>query len=314
MSLYLVTGGAGFIGSHLAEALVGRGERVRVVDSLVTGNRRNLAHLQGVDFIEGDLAEFDVARRVVEGVDFVLHQAAIPSVPRSVKDPMTSHRANVDASLNVLAASRDAGVKRVVYAGSSSAYGNSPTLPKVETMPAAPLSPYALQKFVSEQYCQLFTQLYGLETVTIRYFNVFGPRQDPTSLYSGVISLFIRALSEGRPPTIYGDGEQTRDFTYVTNVVDGVLRACHAPDASGEVINVATGGRVSLNQLFRAVRDLMGGTVEPLYAAVRQGDVRDSQADIQKASRLLGYAPTVGFEAGLAKTIESHRAAQTVIA
>ena len=314
MSLYLVTGGAGFIGSHLAEALVGRGERVRVVDSLVTGNRRNLAHLQGVDFIEGDLAEFDVARRVVEGVDFVLHQAAIPSVPRSVKDPMTSHRANVDASLNVLTASRDAGVKRVVYAGSSSAYGNSPTLPKVETMPAAPLSPYALQKFVSEQYCQLFTRLYGLETVTIRYFNVFGPRQDPTSPYSGVISLFIRALSEGRPPTIYGDGEQTRDFTYVANVVDGVLRACHAPDATGEVINVATGGRVSLNQLFRAVRDLMGGTVEPLYAAVRQGDVRDSQADIQKASRLLGYAPTVGFEAGLAKTIESHRAAQTVIA
>ena len=314
MSLYLVTGGAGFIGSHLAEALVGRGERVRVVDSLVTGNRRNLAHLQGVDFIEGDLAEFDVARRVVEGVDIVLHQAAIPSVPRSVKDPMTSHRANVDASLNVLTASRDAGVKRVVYAGSSSAYGNSPTLPKVETMPAAPLSPYALQKFVSEQYCQLFTRLYGLETVTIRYFNVFGPRQDPTSPYSGVISLFIRALSEGRPPTIYGDGEQTRDFTYVTNVVDGVLRACHAPDATGEVINVATGGRISLNQLFRAVRDLMGGTVAPLYAAVRQGDVRDSQADIQKASRLLGYAPTVGFEAGLAKTIESHRAAQTVIA
>ena len=314
MSLYLVTGGAGFIGSHLAEALVGRGERVRVVDSLVTGNRRNLTHLQSVDFIEGDLAEFDVARRAVEGVDFVLHQAAIPSVPRSVKDAMTSHRANVDASLNVLTASRDAGVKRLVYAGSSSAYGNAPTLPKVETMPAAPLSPYALQKFVSEQYCQLFTRLYDLETVTIRYFNVFGPRQDPTSPYSGVISLFISALSEGQPPTIYGDGEQTRDFTYVTNVVDGVLRACHAPDANGEVINVATGGRVSLNQLFRAVRDRMGATVEPLYAAVRQGDVRDSQADIQKAGRLLGYAPTVSFDAGLAKTIESYRAAQTVIA
>ena len=314
MSLYLVTGGAGFIGSHLAEALVGRGERVRVVDSLVTGNRRNLAHLQDIDFLEGDLAELDVARRAVEGVDFVLHQAAIPSVPRSVKDPVTSHRANIDASLNVLIAARDAGVKRLVYAGSSSAYGNAAALPKVETMPAAPLSPYALQKFVAEQYCQLFTRLYGLETVTTRYFNVFGPRQDPSSPYSGVISLFIRALCEGRQPTIYGDGEQTRDFTYVTNVVDGVLRACHAPDASGEVVNVATGGRISLNQLFRAVRDVTGAAVEPLYEAERQGDVRDSQADIQKAHQLLGYEPTVSFDAGLAKTVEWHRAAETAVA
>jgi nucleoside-diphosphate-sugar epimerase len=314
MSLYLVTGGAGFIGSHLAEALVSRGERVRVVDSLVTGNRRNLAHVQNIDFLEGDLAELHVARRAVEGVDFVLHQAAIPSVPRSVKDPATSHRANIDGSLNVLIAARDAGVKRVVYAGSSSAYGNAATLPKVETMPAAPLSPYALQKFVSEQYCQLFTRLYGLETVTIRYFNVFGPRQDPSSPYSGVISLFIRALCEGRQPTIYGDGEQTRDFTYVTNVVDGVLRACHAPDANGEVINVATGGRISLNELFRAVRDLTGATLEPLYAAGRQGDVRDSQADIQKARQLLGYEPTVSLDAGLAKTLEWHRAAETAVA
>lgn len=314
MSLYLVTGGAGFIGSHLAEALVGQGEHVRVVDSLVTGNRRNLAHLPDVDFIEGDLADLDVARRAVEGVDFVLHQAAIPSVPRSVQDPMTSHRANVEASLNLLIAARDAGVKRLVYAGSSSAYGNTPTLPKVETMPSAPLSPYALQKFVAEEYCRLFTRLYGLETVTIRYFNVFGPRQDPSSPYSGVISLFIRALCDGRQPTIYGDGEQTRDFTYVTNVVDGVLRACHAPDASGEVINVATGGRISLNQLFLAVRELTGGTVEPLYAAARPGDVRDSQADIQKAHRLLGYEPTVSFDAGLAQTVVWHRAAETALA
>jgi len=313
MSLYLVTGGAGFIGSHLAEALVGRGERVRVVDSLVTGNRRNLVHLPGIQFIEGDLADFDVACRSVEGVDFVLHQAAIPSVPRSVKAPVASHRANVDASLNVLVAARDAGVRRLVYAGSSSAYGDAPTLPKVETMPAAPLSPYALQKFVAEQYCQLFTRLYGLETVSIRYFNVFGPRQDPSSAYSGVISLFIRALYEERQPTIHGDGEQTRDFTYVANVVDGVLRACHAPDASGEVVNVATGGRVSLNQLFRAVRDLMGGTMEPVYADVRRGDVRDSQADIQKASRLLGYEPIVSFEAGLAMTVEWYRNNQNVM-
>jgi nucleoside-diphosphate-sugar epimerase len=314
MSLYLVTGGAGFIGSHLAEALVGQGEHVRVVDSLVTGNRRNLAHLPDVDFIEGDLADLDVARRAVEGVDFVLHQAAIPSVPRSVQDPMTSHRANVEASLNLLIAARDAGVKRLVYAGSSSAYGNTPTLPKVETMPSAPLSPYALQKFVAEEYCRLFTRLYGLETVTIRYFNVFGPRQDPSSPYSGVISLFIRALCDGRQPTIYGDGEQTRDFTYVTNVVDGVLRACHAPDASGEVINVATGWRISLNQLFLAVRELTGGTVEPLYAAARPGDVRDSQADIQKAHRLLGYEPTVSFDAGLAQTVVWHRATETAVA
>jgi nucleoside-diphosphate-sugar epimerase len=314
MALNLVTGGAGFIGSHLAEALVGRGEQVRVVDSLVTGSRRNLAHLPGVDFIEGDLADLDTARRAVEGVEFVLHQAAIPSVPRSVQDPITSHRANVDASLNVLIAARDAGVRRVVYAGSSSAYGDAPTLPKVETMPAAPLSPYALQKLVAEQYCQMFTRLYGLETVTIRYFNVFGPRQDPGSPYSGVISLFISTLCEGRQPTIYGDGEHTRDFTYVANVVDGVLRARQAPEAAGEAINVATGGRISLNQLFRSIRGLVGTKIEPLYAAARQGDVRDSQADIQKAGRLLGYAPTVSFDDGLKKTIEWYRASQTVIA
>ena len=243
MASYLVTGGAGFIGSHLAEALVRRGERVRVADSFITGKRENLAHIAGVELIEGDLADLSVAQRAVAGMDYVLHQAAIPSVPRSVQDPITSNRANIDASLNVLVAARDAGVRRVVYAGSSSAYGNTPTLPKVETMGTAPLSPYALQKLVAEQYCQMFTRLYGLETVTIRYFNVFGPRQDPSSPYSGVISLFIRALVERRQPTIYGDGEQTRDFTYVANFVDGVLRACTAPDESGEVIYVATGGR-----------------------------------------------------------------------
>jgi nucleoside-diphosphate-sugar epimerase len=314
MAIYLVTGGAGFIGSHLTEELTRRGERVRVVDSLITGKRENLKHLSGVDFIEGDLADLDVARRAVEGVDFVLHQAAIPSVPRSVQDPITSNRANIDASLNVLVAARDAGVKRLVYAGSSSAYGNAAALPKVETMPAAPLSPYALQKLVAEQYCQMFTRLYGLETVTIRYFNVFGPRQDPSSPYSGVISLFISALCEGRQPTIYGDGEHTRDFTYVANVVDGVLRACHAPAASGEVINVATAGRVSLNQLFRTVRDLVGARVEPIYAAPRAGDVRDSQADIQKARQLLGYEPKVSFDEGLKKTVDWYRTTQAILA
>jgi len=314
MALYLVTGGAGFIGSHLAEELVRRGERVRVVDSLITGKRQNLAHLREVEFIEGDLANIDVAQRAVAGADFVLHQAAIPSVPRSVQDPITSNRANIDASLNVLVAARDAGVRRVVYAGSSSAYGNTPTLPKIETMPTAPLSPYALQKLVAEQYCQMFTQLYGLETVTIRYFNVFGPRQDPSSPYSGVISLFINALFDRRQPTIYGDGEQTRDFTYVANVVDGVLRACHAPGASGEVINVATGGRISLNQLFRTVRDLVGAKIEPMYRDPRAGDVRDSQADISKARRVLGYEPVVTFEEGLEKTVEWYRTSQMSVA
>jgi nucleoside-diphosphate-sugar epimerase len=307
MANYLVTGGAGFIGSHLAEELVRRGETVRVVDSLITGKRHNLAHLRGVEFVQGDLADLDVARRAVDGMHYVLHQAAIPSVPRSVQDPITSNRANVDASLNVLVAARDAGVKRVVYAGSSSAYGNTPTLPKVETMSTAPLSPYALQKLVAEQYCQMFTQLYGLETVTIRYFNVFGPRQDPSSPYSGVISLFISALCDGKPPKIYGDGEQTRDFTYVANVVDGVLRACHAQGASGEVVNVATGGRISLNQLFRTVRDLVGASVEPIYEDLRAGDVRDSQADTQKAKALLGYEPIVPFEEGLERTIAWYR-------
>jgi UDP-N-acetylglucosamine/UDP-N-acetyl-alpha-D-glucosaminouronate 4-epimerase len=308
MAHYLVTGGAGFIGSHLCEELNRRGERVRVVDSLITGNRANLAHVPNVEFIEGDLADFSVATRAVQGIDYVLHQAAIPSVPRSVEDPITSNRANIDASLNLLVAARDAGVKRVVYAGSSSAYGNSPTMPKVETMPTAPLSPYALQKLVAEQYCQMFTRLYGLETVTIRYFNVFGPRQDPSSPYSGVISLFISALCEGRRPTIYGDGEQTRDFTYVANVVDGVLRACLAKDASGEVINVATKGRVSLNQLFASLRDMIGAAVEPIYQDPRAGDVRDSQADISKAARLLGYTPLVTFEQGLRNTVEWYRA------
>jgi nucleoside-diphosphate-sugar epimerase len=304
---YLVTGGAGFIGSHLAEELVRRGERVRVVDSLITGHRRNLAHVNGVEFVEGDLAELAVARRAVQGMEYVLHQAAIPSVPRSVEDPIASNRANVDATLNVLVAARDAGVKRVVFAGSSSAYGNTPTLPKREDMPANPLSPYALQKLVGEQYMQMFTTLYGLETVTIRYFNVFGPRQDPSSPYSGVISVFAKALLENRAPTIYGDGEQTRDFTYVANVVDGVLRAATAPGASGQVINVATEARISLNRLFSTMRDLVGSDVTVNYGAARSGDVKDSQADITRARTILGYTPIVSFEDGLKQTLEWYR-------
>ena len=307
MSTYLVTGGAGFIGSHLVEALVGRGHTVRVADSLITGKRSNLDHVPAAEFHHGDLADLDFAHRVAAGCDYVLHQAAIPSVPRSVCDPVTSNRANVDATLNVLVAARDAGVKRVVFAGSSSAYGDTPTLPKSEDMPANPLSPYALQKVVGEQYLQMFTRLYGLETVSIRYFNVFGPRQDPSSPYSGVISVFATALLENRSPRIYGDGGQTRDFTYVANVVDGVLRACEAEGASGEIINVATGGRISLNELFAVMKKIVGATVDPVYADARQGDVRDSQADIRKARRILGYEPSVSFEDGLTRTIEWYR-------
>jgi nucleoside-diphosphate-sugar epimerase len=309
MSKYLVTGGAGFIGSHLTEELLRRGEQVRVVDSLITGHRENLAHLSGVEFLEGDLADLAVARRAVTGIDYVLHQAAIPSVPRSVEDPITSNRANIDSTLSVLVAARDAGVKRVVYAGSSSAYGNTPTLPKYEDMPANPLSPYALQKLVGEQYMQMFTQLYGLETVTIRYFNVFGPRQDPSSAYSGVISVFAKALLQNTAPTIYGDGEQTRDFTYVANVVDGVLRAVKAPHASGQVVNVATGSRISLNTLFTTMRDAIGSGLEVKYGPTRHGDVKDSQADITRARTLLGYEPLVSLEEGLKKTIDWYRTA-----
>jgi nucleoside-diphosphate-sugar epimerase len=234
MASYLITGGAGFIGSHSRE-LVRRGHRVRVADSLITGKQRTSSTSTALTSWKATSPTW-TWRRAVAGIEHVLHQAAIPSVPRSVTDPMTSHRANVDAALNVLVAARDAGVKRLVYAGSSAAYGNAPTLPKREDMPPNPLSPYALQKLVAEQYCQMFTRLYGFETVTTRYFNVFGPRQDPGSPYSGVISLFATALLEGRQPTIYGDGEQTRDFTYVANVVDGVLRACEAPKVAGEVI------------------------------------------------------------------------------
>jgi len=307
MAKYLVTGGAGFIGSHLSEEIVRRGHSVRVADSLITGKRSNLDHVKGVEFLEGDLADESFARQAVQGMDYVLHQAAIPSVPRSVKDPITSNRANVDATLNVLVAARDAGVKRLVFAGSSSAYGNTETLPKHEEMPTSPLSPYALQKVVGEQYLQMFTRLYGLETVSIRYFNVFGPRQDPTSPYSGVISVFATALIENRSPKIYGDGEQTRDFTYVANVVDGVLRACEAPKAPGEAMNVATGGRISLNELLRVMNKICGTKAEPIYKEPRAGDVHDSQADISKARTLLDYKPIVAFEDGLRQTIDWFR-------
>lgn len=309
MARVLVTGGAGFIGSHLVEELLRRGEIVRVLDDLSTGKVANLeaaAAAAGTplpEFLEGDVADLALARRAAAGIDYVLHQAAIPSVPRSVADPLRSNHANIDGTLAILVAARDAGVKRLVFAGSSSVYGDALELPKREDMPCRPLSPYALQKQVGEQYLQMFTALYGLETVTTRYFNVFGPRQDPGSPYSGVISLFVKAASEGRAPTIYGDGGQTRDFTYVANTVDGVLRAATAPGISGQIINVATNGRVSLNELWAQVRGLFGATTAPVYDEPRTGDIRDSQADISKAAALLGYRPSVPFEEGLRRTV-----------
>ena len=309
MSSYLVTGGAGFIGSHLAEELLKRGHRVRVADSLITGKRANLDVNKAAEFLEGDLADEAFAARACAVMDYVLHQAAIPSVPRSVDDPITSNRANITATLNVLVGARNAGVKRLVYAGSSSAYGDTPTLPKKEDMPPAPKSPYALQKLVGEQYCRMFTELYGFETVTTRYFNVFGPRQDPGSPYSGVISLFATALPSGKQPVIYGDGEQTRDFTYVANVVDGVLKACEAPKAAGQVVNVATGLRISLNELLATLNRIVGTNLTAIYKDGRAGDVRDSQADISKAKALLGYTPTVNLEDGLRLTLEWTRRA-----
>jgi len=299
---FLVTGGAGFIGSHLAAELVARGHTVRVLDSLITGLIENVP--VGSEFVEGDLCDPTTAAAAVRGCDVVLHQAAIPSVPRSISDPRPSHEANIDATFNVLLAARDAGVRRVVYAASSSAYGDTLVLPKIEDVPANPRSPYALQKHVGETYCQLFTTMYGLETVSIRYFNVFGPRQLPSSPYSGVLSLFIKAALAGAAPTIYGDGEQTRDFTFIDNVVDGVLKAIDAPDAVGEVINVACGGRVSLNEAWATLGQILGPLPAPTYGPPRAGDVRDSQADITKAERLLGYRPHVSFDEGLRQTVE----------
>ncbi|HWB29908.1 MAG TPA: SDR family oxidoreductase [Vicinamibacterales bacterium] len=311
MATYLVTGGAGFIGSHLVEELLRRGERVRILDNFSTGRRENLPPGDACDLVEGDVADPAIAVRAVAGCDFVLHQGAIPSVPRSIKEPLATHRANIDGTVNILVAARDAGVKRVVFAGSSSVYGNSAVLPKREDMRPSPLTPYALQKLVGEQYCQLFTQLYGLETVVTRYFNVFGPRQQPGSPYSGVISLFIEALATNTAPTVYGDGRQTRDFTYVGDVVNGVLRACTAPKASGEVINVAAGGRVSLLELIRALQHILGTNVEPVFKPSREGDVHDSQADIFKARQLLSFEPSTLFEDGLRKTVDWYQRARS---
>lgn len=307
-TLYLVTGGAGFIGSHIAEALVKRGDRVRVLDNLMTGKRENLAHLTGkLEFIEADIRDAAATRQAMEGVNIVFHEAAIPSVPRSVAEPQLNHDANVNGTFNVLMAARDAGVKRVVFAASSSAYGDTEVLPKVETMMPNPLSPYAAAKLVGELYCQTFTRVYGLETVALRYFNVFGPRQDPTSPYSGVISKFVTALLNNQAPTIFGDGEQSRDFTYIANVVDANLRAAEAPNAVGQVMNLGIGQRITLNQLFEELQKIIGTNLKPNYAETRAGDVRHSLADIARAESLLGYRPLVGLAEGLKYTVDWYK-------
>lgn len=303
MATYTVTGGAGFIGSHLVEELLRRGKTVRIVDNFSTGRRQNLPPAGSVEVIEGDVADPDVARRAAAGAAVILHQAAIPSVPRSVEDPASSNRANVEGTLQILLAARDAGVTRVVFAGSSSVYGNAAALPKREDMRPQPLSPYALQKYVGEEYCRLFTELYGLETVVTRYFNVFGPRQNPGSPYSGVISLFVDAMLAGKSPRIHGDGGQTRDFTYVGDVVRGVLLAAEKPGVAGRVMNVAAGGRVSLLELVRTLQVILGTDVDPILGPPRAGDVRDSQADIAEARRLLGFEPETPFADGLKHTV-----------
>ncbi len=301
----LVTGGAGFIGSHLSGRLVELGHEVRVLDNFSTGRRSNLQVLNGeVEVVEGDIQSAERAYAAVRGCEVVFHQAALPSVPRSIQDPLTSNASNVTGLLNVMLAARDAGVQRVVYASSSSVYGANPALPKCEDMTPVPISPYAVAKLAGEGYCRAFGEVYGLETVAIRYFNVFGPRQDPRSQYAAVIPNFITALLRGEQPVIYGDGEQSRDFTYVENVVQGNVLAIEAPEVAGKAYNVACGERVTLNELFAELRDLLGGEDPPIYADARPGDVRHSLADICAARRDLGYEPAVLLREGLSRTIE----------
>ena len=313
MSLFLVTGGGGFIGSNLVEVIVGRGDAVRVLDNFATGRRSNLENAVSwaksgggsFELLEGDIRDLATCRRAVAGADYVLHQAAIPSVQRSVTDPVSSNDVNVSGTLNLLVAARDENVKRFVMASSSSLYGESETLPKVETMAPAPISPYGLQKLAGETYCGLFHRLYGLPAIALRYFNVFGPRQDPTSEYSAVIPLFVTAIKQGIQPTIFGDGEQTRDFSYIANVVQANLCSCEAgPAAHGGAFNIACGERISLNDLVRILGEFAGRKVQPTYAPHRSGDIKHSLACIEKAERLLGYAPDVPVRDGLRRTWE----------
>jgi nucleoside-diphosphate-sugar epimerase len=310
MSLYLITGIGGFIGSSLARALLSRGEQVRGVDNFCTGKRENLADiLDRIDFHEADIVDLAAMHKACAGVDFVLHQAAIPSVPKSVLDPLGSNQANVDVTVNVLIAARDAKVKRLVYAASSSAYGDTPTLPKREDMKPDPISPYAVAKLASEHYLISFYRCYQLETVALRYFNIFGPRQDPSSPYSGVLAKFITVMLRGEQPSIYGDGEQSRDFTYIDNAVEANLLACKAPAAkvAGQMFNVATGRRVSLNETFKLLQPLTSYKGQPKYGPERGGDIKHSLADISKAEAGLGYKPKIDFEEGLRRTVEWYR-------
>lgn len=301
---YLVTGGAGFIGSHVVDALVNDGHTVRVVDNFSTGHRENLAQVADrIDLREISITDRDALADAMQGVDYVFHLAALPSVPRSVDDPIASNENNVNGTLNVLLTARDAGVKRVVYSGSSSAYGDIDSEFKSEDMAPRPLSPYAVAKLAGEQYCQVFTTVYGLETVTIRYFNVFGPRQDPSSAYAAVIPKFMSSMLDDAPPIIEGDGLQTRDFTYIDNVVHGNLLACHTPGVAGEVFNIACGGQINLLDMVAILNRLLGKTIEPRFTDPRPGDVRHSRASIDKARRMLGYEPLVSFEEGLARTL-----------
>ena len=300
--MYLITGGAGFIGSNIVEELLRRGEKVRVLDNFSTGKRENLnkfSENSNLKIIEGDLRNLHNVRDAVKGVEFVLHQAALPSVPRSVKEPITTNEVNINGTLNVLEAAKEFGVKRVVYASSSSVYGNSEILPKVETMTVMPLSPYALTKYTSERYCQIYYQIYGLETVCLRYFNVFGPRQDPTSQYSAVIPRFIKLMNEGKRPVIFGDGTQSRDFTYISNNVEANLLACFAPDIAGEVFNIACGERYTLLDLVAAINQLLGTKINPIFENERQGDVKHSLANIEKIKNLMQYKISIDFNHGL---------------
>lgn len=304
---YLVTGGAGFIGSNIVRELLKQKQQVRVLDNFATGKRENILVYKddaNMEVIEGDLRSFHVVRDAVKGVDFVLHQGALPSVPRSVNDPITSNDVNILGTLNVLEAAKEFGVKRVIFASSSSVYGNSEFLPKYEEMAVAPLSPYAVTKYAAERYCQIYYQLYGLETVCLRYFNVFGPNQDPTSQYSAVIPKFIRAIHENKPPVVYGDGHQSRDFTFVSNNVEANLIACSAEGVAGEVFNIACGVKFTLLELIDEINKALGKNIEPIFDKDRSGDVKHSLADITKAEKMLNYKPTVEFAEGINKTVE----------
>jgi UDP-glucose 4-epimerase len=307
MPNYLVTGGAGFIGSHIATALVERGDRVRVLDNFSSGFRRNLEHLSGVEVIEGDAADLDVVARAVEGAEVVFHEAALASVPASVRDPLASHAACATATVNVLTAAHRAGVRRVVFAASSACYGDNPTPVKRETDPLDPLSPYAAAKIASEYYCKSFGKSFGLETVCLRYFNVYGPRQDPASEYSAVIPIFVSKMLRGERPTIFGDGQQSRDFVYVEDVVQANLLAAERPEAVGQSINVGAGDRSTLLDLVNAINVALGTKLEPQFAPPRAGDVRDSMADISLARKLLGYEPRFTLAEGLTRSIDYYR-------